>query len=71
MQFGRPDVTIVFDVNAEQAAASRKKAFADAAKNKYRAASDHISFPGISHIRAESAGFKWFPVHYSTNGHGH
>lgn len=71
VQFGRPDVTIVFDVNSEQAAASRKKAFADAAKNKYWVASDHISFPGIGHIRADGAGYKWFPVNYSTTGHGH
>ncbi|WP_348083416.1 MBL fold metallo-hydrolase [Mucilaginibacter sp.] len=70
VQFSRPNVTIVYDINPNQAAAARKKAFADAAKNKYWIASDHLSFPGIGHIRAEGTGYKWYPVNYSTTGHG-
>lgn len=70
VQFAHTDVTIVYDVNSKEAALSRKKAFADAAKNKYWVASDHISFPGIGHIAAEGTGYKWFPVNYSTSGHG-
>lgn len=70
VQFANTEVTIVYDVNPKEAAISRKKAFADAAKNKYWVASDHLSFPGIGHIRAEGKGYQWFPVNYSTSGHG-
>ena len=70
VQFAHEDVTIVYDVNPKEAALTRKKAFADAAKNKYWVASDHISFPGIGHITAEGTGYKWFPVNYSASGHG-
>jgi len=70
VQFAKPDVTIIYDINPKEAADERKKAFADAAKNKYWVASDHLSFPGIGHIRADGAGYKWFPANYSTSGNG-
>jgi hypothetical protein len=70
VQFARPDVTIVCDIDPKQAASARKKAFAEAAKNKYWVAPSHISFPGIGHIRTDGAGYKWFPANYSTTGTG-
>lgn len=70
VQFPRPDVTIAYDVDSKKAAAARKIAFADAAKNKYWVAPSHISFPGIGHIRTEGTGYRWIPANYSTTGKG-
>lgn len=70
VQFANPEITILYDVNPVEAAKARKKAFEDAAKNKYWIASDHISFPGIGHIRAVGSGYQWFPINYSTTGDG-
>jgi glyoxylase-like metal-dependent hydrolase (beta-lactamase superfamily II) len=65
VQFPEPSVTIVFDVDAKAAAAQRKKAFADAAKNGHLVAASHISFPGIGRLRAQGKGYTWLPVNYS------
>jgi glyoxylase-like metal-dependent hydrolase (beta-lactamase superfamily II) len=65
VQFPDPSVTIQFDTDSKKAAASRKKAFADAAKQGYFAAIAHVAFPGIGHLRADGAGYRWIPVNYS------
>lgn len=71
VQFPNPDVTIIYDVDQKEAAASRKKAFADAAKNKYWIAADHISFPGIGHIKSnDQGGYRWFPINYTIDPNG-
>ena len=64
VQFPNPAVTIMFDSDSKAAAAQRKKAFADAAKNGYWVAPAHVSFPGIGHLRAEGSGYKWIPIAY-------
>jgi glyoxylase-like metal-dependent hydrolase (beta-lactamase superfamily II) len=64
VQFPNPAVTIVFDSDSKAAAAQRKKAFADAAKNGYWIAPAHVSFPGVGHLRAEGSGYKWIPIAY-------
>jgi len=45
-------------------AATRKKAFADAVKGRYWVAADHISFPGVGHLRRDGAGYRWIPMIY-------
>jgi len=65
VQFAEPAVTIQFDSDAKKAAAERKKAFADAAKQGYFVAIAHISFPGIGQLRSDGAGYRWLPVNYS------
>ena len=65
VQFDDPSVTIKFDGDARLAAAQRKRAFADAAKNRYLVGSSHIAFPGIGHVRADGKGYAWVPVNYS------
>ena len=64
VQMPDPGVTIVFDVDPKAAAATRKKAFADATKGRYWVAADHISFPGVGHLRGEGAGYRWIPMTY-------
>lgn len=70
VQFSDPDVTIVYDVDPKTAASARKKAFSEAAKGKFWIAADHLSFPGIGHIRQNGKGYSWFPVNYTTTGKG-
>jgi len=37
---------------------------ADAARNGYFVALDHMYFPGIGRLREESAGYRWLPIPY-------
>lgn len=66
VQFPQPAVTIVYDVNSPQAAITRQQAYAEAAKQGYLVASEHLSFPGIGYVRAAAKGYEWLPVNYST-----
>lgn len=70
VQFHNPSVTIIFDVDPKKAAETRRSAFADAAKNGYFIACDHVSFPGIGHLRKEGTGYIFIPINYSTLGSG-
>lgn len=70
VQFADPAVTIQYDIDPAAAAQQRKKAFSEAAKGGYWVAGDHLSFPGIGHIRADGAKYVWVPVNYSTYGTG-
>jgi glyoxylase-like metal-dependent hydrolase (beta-lactamase superfamily II) len=63
-QFDDPDITIEFDVDPKQAAATRKKAFEDAARNGYFVALDHMYFPGIGRLRKEKVGYRWLTIPY-------
>lgn len=64
IQLPRPDVTIVFDVDQKMAAATRKRALADAAAGRYWIAGDHVAFPGIGHVQADKTGYRWIPAPY-------
>ena len=64
VQFADPSVTIKFDVDPKAAAARRKLALADAAKNGYLVALDHAYFPGVGHVQKEGDHFRWIPVPY-------
>ncbi len=66
VQFENPGVTIQFDTDSKAAAAQRKKAYAEAAKQGYLVAIAHVSFPGIGRLRAQGSGYQWIPVNYST-----
>src|SRR5712672_2447892 len=70
-QFDDPEITIAFDVDQKQAAAARKKAFADAARNGYFVALDHVYFPGIGRLREEGVGYRWFPMPYVNDAKKH
>jgi glyoxylase-like metal-dependent hydrolase (beta-lactamase superfamily II) len=70
-QFDDPDITIEFDIDQNQAAATRKQAFADAARNGYFVALDHMYFPGIGRLRKESVGYRWLPIPYVNDAKKH
>jgi glyoxylase-like metal-dependent hydrolase (beta-lactamase superfamily II) len=64
VQFPEPQVTITFDVDSKSAAVQRKKAYVEAAKERYLVGSAHLPFPGLGHLRAARKGYEWVPVDY-------
>jgi glyoxylase-like metal-dependent hydrolase (beta-lactamase superfamily II) len=63
-QFDDPDITIEFDVDQKAAAATRNRAFADAARNGHFVALDHMYFPGVGRLRKEGVGYRFLPIPY-------
>lgn len=62
VQFPRPDVTITFDVRQDEARAVRKAAFGRFARGRTMIAAPHLPFPGVGHIAADGAGYRWYPI---------
>lgn len=67
LQYDRPEITVEFDVDQKQAAATRAVAFAEAADQKYLVAGAHHAFPGIGHVRRDETNYDWVPLLYSAN----
>ncbi len=65
VQFAQPQVTIAFDTDSKAAAAQRKKAYIDAAKQGYIVGAAHLPFPGLGHLRAEGKGYTFIPLDYT------
>jgi glyoxylase-like metal-dependent hydrolase (beta-lactamase superfamily II) len=65
VQFRDPTVTVEYDVDPGQAAASRARVLDAAAKQGYLIGGAHLSFPGLGHVRAEQAGYSWAPIPYA------
>ncbi len=66
VQFARPDVAIEFDTDKKQAAAARKRVFAQAAREKLMVAGMHLPFPGVGHVRKEAkGGYAWVPAPFA------
>ena len=65
VQFENPSVTVKFDTDSKAAAAQRKKAYAQAAKEGYLVGATHLSFPGLGHLRTEGKAYSWMPLNYS------
>jgi glyoxylase-like metal-dependent hydrolase (beta-lactamase superfamily II) len=64
VQFAKPDVVIEFDVDSAKALATRKKLFADAARDNLWVAGAHMPFPGLGHVRTEGSAYAWVPVEF-------
>lgn len=67
LQYDHPEITVEFDVDQKQAAATRAIAFAEAADQKYLVAGAHHAFPGIGHVRRDETNYDWVPLLYSAN----
>ena len=65
VQFPQPQVTIAFDTDSKSAAAQRKKAYAEAAKQGYLVGAAHLPFPGLGHLRSEGKGYAFVPLDYA------
>jgi glyoxylase-like metal-dependent hydrolase (beta-lactamase superfamily II) len=64
VQFPDPAAAIHFDTDSNEAAASRKQIFADAAAKGYLIGGAHLSFPGMGHLRAAGTGYTYVPINY-------
>jgi glyoxylase-like metal-dependent hydrolase (beta-lactamase superfamily II) len=64
IQFADPAISVKFDSNPVQAAATRTGELRDAARGKYLLAFTHVSFPGVGHVRQDDDRFVWIPVSY-------
>ncbi len=68
VQLPDPDVAIHFDVNQQQAVATRKQVLAQVAREGDWVAAAHIAFPGIGKVIVADKGYRWVPVNYSAQG---
>jgi glyoxylase-like metal-dependent hydrolase (beta-lactamase superfamily II) len=65
VQLDHPEVTIVFDTDPKEAAASRIRIFNQAASEHTLVAGAHLPFPGIGHLRASGKTYQWVPVNFT------
>ncbi len=66
VQFMRPEVSIEFDFDQVQAIATRRKFMKELSDTKSVVAGMHLPFPGIGHVREESAGsYSWVPIEFA------
>lgn len=63
VQFPHPEAAVMLDVDQDAAVSQRMRLLKDAAEGGYWVAFDHVSFPGIGHIRKGPGdrGFIWVP----------
>jgi glyoxylase-like metal-dependent hydrolase (beta-lactamase superfamily II) len=61
VQVARPDTGLVFDVDPQQACATRRRAFDRIAADKLMVAGAHMDFPGFGTIVRKGAGFAFEP----------
>lgn len=66
VQLQHPEVTIAFDMDEKEAAATRLKFFGDAARDRVLIGASHLSFPGVGRLVKTGTSFRWEPVSYST-----
>ena len=66
VQMPDPDVAIHFDVNQQQAIATRERILSLVSQEGDWVAAAHIAFPGFGHVKAEGNGYRWIPVNYSS-----
>jgi glyoxylase-like metal-dependent hydrolase (beta-lactamase superfamily II) len=64
VQFPKPEITVAYDVDANAAAAQRKKQFARAEASRLLVAGAHLPFPGVGHLCTEGQGYAWVPIDY-------
>ena len=70
VQLPQPAIGFLNDTSPQQTSASRQRAFLEAARQGYRVALAHGSFPGIGYVRAAGVGYGWVPVNYSLGASG-
>lgn len=66
VQLASPDVTIAFDGDEPQAAATRARVFGELARDGSLVAATHFSFPGVGRLRQAGKGWQWVPLGYSS-----
>lgn len=61
VQVARPEVTMVFDTDPHQAAATRRRTFDMVATDKQLIAGMHVHFPGFAHLVKSGDGYLMLP----------
>jgi len=61
VQVPRPEVTMVFDTDPRQAAATRKRTFDSVATDRQLIAGMHVHFPGFAHLVKQGDGYLLLP----------
>jgi glyoxylase-like metal-dependent hydrolase (beta-lactamase superfamily II) len=56
LQFSRPEISMSYDVDQKEAAATRAKIFAKAAESGYLTAGAHLPFPGLGQVKKGPGG---------------
>lgn len=64
VQFSRPEVSLVFDIDPDTAVATRRTLLAEFAQSRALVAGSHLPFPGIGHVAPEGASFHWVPAEW-------
>jgi glyoxylase-like metal-dependent hydrolase (beta-lactamase superfamily II) len=67
MQFAEPDRAIAFDTDQTLAIATRRKVLDMVSADKTLIAGAHLPFPGIGHVTKAGTGYRFVPVHWSTD----
>ena len=65
VQLQHPEVTVVFDVDATAAAATRNQLLPKLARENVVIAGPHMLFPSLGRLRKEGSGYSWAPVAFS------
>jgi glyoxylase-like metal-dependent hydrolase (beta-lactamase superfamily II) len=65
IQLPNPEIAITLDVDPVAAVSKRKEFLSIASAEGFWLAADHISFPGIGHVRQSGNGYRWIPVPFS------
>jgi glyoxylase-like metal-dependent hydrolase (beta-lactamase superfamily II) len=66
-QLGQPKVAIQFDKDPKRAVEQRARVFDAAVKEGALIAGEHLSFPGLGHLRAKEGGYDWIPVNFEND----
>ncbi|NUT15684.1 MAG: MBL fold metallo-hydrolase [Cupriavidus sp.] len=64
LQLRRPQVAIEFDVDSHQAVITRKRILEQAVRGRLWVGGAHMPFPGLGHVRRDTAGYTWVPAEY-------
>ena len=62
VQLRHPEVTVVFDFDQTEAAATRNQLLPKLAREDVWIAGPHMSFPGLGRLRKEGSAYSWAPV---------
>ena len=62
LQLADPTIALVYDVDPDQAIASRQRFLAEASAAGYWLVAAHASFPGVGRVEAVGAGYRWQPL---------
>lgn len=62
VSLAKPDWDMAYDGDHQKADQNRMKTLAEVAKSKETVYAPHFPFPGIGHIEADGAGYKWVPI---------